>query len=107
LFSVNTVGIVTSRDHFVIDSARDALAGRMEEFTILSENEARAKYDLKDNSKWRVSEAQKHPFEGEYIVPVSYRPFDTRWLYYKDEFIERSRRGVMSNLLKERNIGLV
>jgi len=41
------------------------------------------------------------------IVPISYRPFDTRFIYYHDDFIERSRKEVMKNFLVGENVGLV
>jgi predicted helicase len=40
-------------------------------------------------------------------VPVSYRPFDNRCVYYSDDFIERSRRNVMRHFLNRANLGLV
>ena len=107
LFPVSSVGIVTSRDQFVIDSDKGVLAKRMQGFLACqSAQDAATKFDLKENQKWKVASALKHVFDESNIVPISYRPFDTRFIYYDDDFIERSRVSVMKNMLAG-NIGLI
>ncbi len=107
LFPINTVGIVTSRDAFVIDQSKDVLAKRIEDFLMISPNEAVRKYALGENQKWKIVNAQKHTFDAHNIVPISYRPFDQKYIYYSDDFIERSRRSVMHDFLDGDNVGLV
>jgi len=108
LFPVSSVGIVTSRDGFVIDFDKDVLKKRMTDF-LSTENasEALAKFGLKENLKWKVANALKHNFDEQNITPISYRPFDNRFVYYHDDFIERSRRDVMRHISSHQNIGLV
>lgn len=102
LFPVSSVGIVTSRDNFVIDFEKEALKKRMLDF-LATENpkEALQKFELKENLKWKVTNALKHTFEENSIVPISYRPFDDRFIYYEEDFIERSRKEIMRNCLSE------
>ena len=108
IFSVSSVGIVTSRDDFVIDFDKDVLKKRMTDF-LSTENpkEALAKFGLKENLKWKAANALKHNFDENNIVSISYRPFDNRFVYYHDDFIERSRREVMKNILDKKNICLI
>ena len=108
LFSVSSVGIVTSRDDFVIGYDKNILKKRINDFLASSTpQEALNKYGLKENSKWKAVNALKHNFDEQNIVPVSYRPFDNRFVYYSDDFVERSRRNVMSHFLNRNNLGLV
>jgi predicted helicase len=108
LFPVSSVGVVTSRDSFVIDVSKKALANRIQEFLhYQSPQEAKAKFNLKENKKWKIADALRHEFDEKNIVPINYRPFDTRFIYYHDDFIERSRKEVMKNLLSGENVGLL
>jgi len=108
LLPVSSVGIVTSRDEFIIDTDRSSLENRIRNFLYCrSHQEAKIKFSLKENKKWRIAEALKHEFDKSNIVPISYRPFDIRFVYYHDDFIERSRKEVMRYLLVKKNIGLI
>lgn len=108
LFPVSSVGVVTSRDSFVIDTSKKVLANRIQEFLrCQSPQEAKAKFNLRENKKWKIVDALKHEFDEKNIIPISYRPFDTRFIYYHDDFIERSRKEVMKNFIVGKNIGLV
>jgi len=108
LFPVSSVGVVTSRDAFVIDTSKKVLANRIREFLrCQTPQEAKAKFNLRENQKWKIADALRHEFDESNIVPISYRPFDTRFIYYHDDFIERSRKEVMANFIVCKNIGLV
>jgi predicted helicase len=108
LFPVSSVGIVTSRDAFVIDTNKDKLKNRIQNFLhSQSAQEAKIGFKLKENKKWRISDVLKHDYNENNIVPINYRPFDTRYVYYHNDFIERSRKEVMKNFDKQDNIGFV
>lgn len=106
MFPVNSVGVVTSRDAFVLDDNKEVLKDRIKEFLGISPEEARQKYSLRENKKWKIVNAQEHKFHEDNITKISYRPFDEKWIYYHDDFIERSRENVMKNFLND-NVGLV
>lgn len=108
LFPVNSVGIVTSRDGFVVDMDKDDLETRIKDFFVLPKSELQNKYNLKENSNWKIDEVKQKvkDFDTSYINPISYRPFDCRFVYYNDNFIERSRHEVMQHFLKGENLGL-
>ena len=107
LFPINTVGMVTSRDEFVIASEKNLLEDRLKDFLNLSPSEAKNKYHLKENKKWRIVNAQKSDYCQSNIIPFSYRPFDNQYVYYHDDFIERTRKKVMQHLLDGNNIALM
>ncbi|MGC8893413.1 MAG: type ISP restriction/modification enzyme [candidate division WOR-3 bacterium] len=106
IFSVNSTGIVTARDHFVIDFNREALSGRIESF-----RSGRETFGLKDTGTWKLEEArrelQKLENPSEFIQECLYRPFDTRWLFYHPTVIEGPRSKVMRHMLAGRNMGLI
>lgn len=107
LFPVNSVGIVTSRDDLVIDSKKENLTKRMQQFFELSPNEVKQKLSIKENKNWTVAGAQqKTEFNAKHIQPIAYRPFDNRWVYYDAVMIERSRGEVMRQFIGVNNLGL-
>ena len=109
LFSINNVGIVTSRDSFVIDEKKPSLSKRIADFFILEKDLLKSKYGLKENKSWKIDDVKKQAlkFEPDDIYKISYRPFDNRFLYYNNDFVERSRTEVMQHFIKGENIGLV
>ena len=108
LMPVNSVGIVTARDALTIDIDKMTLWQRVQDFAALAPEQARVKYNLgKDVRDWQVKWAQediKANFGIEHIVPIAYRPFDIRWIYYTGNsrgFICYPRYEVMKNLLAD------
>jgi len=113
IFPVNSVGIVTSRDDFVLDFDDKLLRNRISEFrkTSLSDNEIQDKFNLKDTKVWNVTNAhkaiQKDDDYEQAFTNCLYRPFDIRPLFYHNEMIERSRSDVMRHMLAGDNLGLI
>ena len=110
LFSLNNVGIVTSRDSFVVDFDKSILAERIKDFTHLSKDELIIYYGLKENKSWKINEVKEKiaQFDEDYIQKYVYRPFDVRFIYYHQDMIERGRVDVMQHFIHEKeNIGLV
>src|SRR5690606_17653012 len=107
LFPTNNVGIVTSRDSFVIDDNKDNLIKRIEEFYRLGKAELIEKYGLKENSSWKIEEVKLKSkcFNDNSILRINYRPFDSKFIYYDAFFIERPRKEVMKNFYHD-NIGI-
>jgi predicted helicase len=113
IFPVNSVGIVTSRDEFVLDFDSKTLEARIDEFraTNLSDNEIKVKYKLKDNKGWNVTDSRKKiRNDDDYkkcFVKCLYHPFDIKPLFYHYAAIERSRPDVMHHMLVGENLGLL
>ncbi len=108
LFSLNNVGVVTSRDSFVIDESKSVLSNRIRDFFILEKDLLKSKYGVRENKSWKIDDVKKQAsaFEPIDIQMISYRPFDNRFLYYNDNFVERSRTEVMQHFTIGENIGL-
>lgn len=112
IFPVNSVGVVTSRDDFVIDFDKEELKKRIKDFrnNEIPDDKIKNKFKLKDKKNWKLADARKKVIEDEdwlnSINKILYRPFDIRWIFYDDKVIERSRKEVMRHMLKE-NLGLI
>jgi predicted helicase len=115
MFPVNSVGIVTARDDLTIKWSGKEVEDTIMDFVSLPPEEARDKYELGDDVRdWKVSMAQKDlkdsGLRSEKIVPILYRPFDTRYTYYTGHsrgFHCMPRGEVMRHMLAGENIGLV
>jgi len=112
IFPVNSSGIKTHRDHFVIDFDRDSLQDRVADFRNpdLSYEQVKDQFGLCDTRDWKLSEArhilQTDPNWQAAFQEVLYRPFDTRWLCYHDAMLDWPRREVMQHMLED-NLALV
>ncbi|PIY68730.1 DNA methyltransferase, partial [Candidatus Roizmanbacteria bacterium CG_4_10_14_0_8_um_filter_39_9] len=102
LFPVNSVGIVTSRDRFVIDNSKEILKYRIENFVRGDDDTT-----VKESPQFNFKKAKEIPFNEENIKEISYRPFDNKYIYYQDYFIERSRKETMKQFILGKNIGLI
>ncbi len=100
LMKVGACGIVTSRDSLLIRNTPQELEQVRKDFENLSEEEFRRKYEIKDNSDWTYSGAKEN-IKYTTIIPVSYRPFDDRYVLYtsKKGVISRPRFDIMRHLL--------
>jgi len=111
IFPVNSVGIVTARDNFVIDFEKKKLEQRIKQFIDPKNDDEILKqtYGLNENQSWKIKEQREKLRKDldwkDSITKILYRPFDERWILYHDEMIERSRKEIMRHLLKE-NIAL-
>ena len=118
IFPVNGVGMTTARDKFVIDIEKNVLKRKIEMFLNekISDELIAQTYNLKDKSNWKLKKVRQNlknelvangdsPKIKKSLTKILYRPFDTRWIFYHDELIERSRKEVMSHMFFE-NLGL-
>lgn len=114
IFPVNSVGIVTARDSLTIKDTPEQVWSIVRTFSSMEPETARSAYKLgKDVRDWKVSFAQEdlisNGLNEKRIVPILYRPFDTKYTYYTGKsrgFICMPRYEVMSNML-HKNISLV
>lgn len=108
LFKISTSGIKTHRDSFVIDFSEIDLGNRIVDFfsTESSNEEIKSKYILKAKTEW-LNEKRLGSFEPERLKRIYYRPFDTRWIYYSPDLVDRGREKVFNTSVNSDNIGLV
>jgi len=113
VFPLNSVGIVTSRDSFVIDSDKEALKRRIRMFCDeeMPDELVRQTFNLKDKENWKLKIAREKVRKDkdwkDSITKILYRPFDIQWIFYHHEMIERSRKEVMRHMMTGENIALI
>lgn len=106
IFPVNNVGIVTARDHFAIDEEVYPLKNRIRQFRDLKvdDNIIREGFKLKDTSTFKLKkfrqELSKVKDWEDYILPIQYRPFDKRFIYYSKWVVERPIYDTMKHMIK-------
>ena len=101
---IHSKGVVTGRDKFVLDFDQEPILERMRVFAESNEPDAVLveRYNLNPTAWWHVDKARLKmpPIEElhEYIRPVLYRPFDTRYCFYHPAVFMSPRRPVMKNI---------
>ena len=115
IFPTNSVGIVTARDALTVQWSAEEIWWVVSEVAGGDTEEVRHKYGLtKDVHDWKIAWAQEDlrrtgPSKSN-VVPILYRPFDTRFTYYTGEsrgFLCRPRADVMGHVLAGENVGLI
>ena len=113
IFSAKVSGIVTARDHFAIDTDKDALLQRIRQFinTDKNDSEIATKLHLKETRGWKIHQARKELAKiknlSAFAQKIAYRPFDVRWVFYHDSAIDWGRERFMRHMLADKNLGLV
>ncbi len=114
LFPINGTGIVTKRDELNIQDTSAKVSEVVKDVLNLPEEQLRKKYRLPaDVRDWRYEWATADVRENARsyrVEPISYRPFDRRFIYYSGRSrglvgwpVER----IMGNFVRGRNIGLL
>jgi len=94
LFKVLNVGIVTSADSILIAKSKEELLKQLD------------KAKEENSTKKTIQKLKQETIEESKIQKISYRPFDSQYIYYEPRVIERARNEVMQHLFKN-NFGLV
>ncbi|MHB9036919.1 MAG: type ISP restriction/modification enzyme [Armatimonadota bacterium] len=104
LFEKSSVGFVTSRDAFAVDTDRNALLDRIAALRDdkIAPDEIRSRYPVGDlNIESARQLLRNDPHWRDKAIEVAYRPFDRRWAYLSRAVMERPRLPFMDNLLRE------
>jgi predicted helicase len=108
---INSTGVKTHRDHFVLDFDQSSLRTRIEDFRNLniSDEEVREKYNLPDTRDWKLSERRRSlavdsQWEN-HFTKCLYRPFDFRHYYHSRDVVELPRHEVMQHMFDGKNMG--
>ena len=115
IFSLNgdpAPGIVTTQDDFAISWAADEAKQKVDALLATkSEDDARKLFKLCSQDQWQYDRAKRELADGawrERVVPILYRPFDTRWTIYDRNVAVHRRERVMNQLLEEgKNAALI
>ncbi len=114
IFPLNGVGMTTARDEFVIDLDKSPLLNRIRLFknSKYSDDELHAFSQINKKKGWSIRKAWNMLQDisdselKEFILPVLYRPFDVRWIFYHDSVVWRTVKKVMQHMTGE-NLGLI
>ncbi|MEW6002936.1 MAG: type ISP restriction/modification enzyme [Nitrospirota bacterium] len=110
IFGQSSSGVTTHRDHFVVGFTKEEIKQRIRTFTSdLPDELVRQTFDLGDTHDFNLKDARgklKKADWKESILPYLYRPFDSRYVCYRPELIDRDRHDIMQHFVKE-NLGLV
>jgi len=108
IFNLKGSAVKTDRDELFYDFNSKKLSQRIK--TLLSgsfDDEFIEKYNVKNSGSYKLLEKlPKNKFEETAITPCFYRPFDSRFLYYKQGLTSRPNYELNKNLLQE-NLCLV
>jgi len=114
IFPLNGVGMTTARDDFVIDFDKHKLGNRIRLFknAKYDDEELHKFFSINKKKGWDIRKAWNDLQSisdsklQECIQPVSYRPFDNRYIFWHDSVVWRTVKRVMRHM-QEENIGIV
>jgi predicted helicase len=113
LFVVNGVGITTAHDEFVIHEKEEDLLKFYQDFQASERNEnlLHQKFNVKKKLGWSIlngyDNIKNETDLKKFIKPISYRPFDNRYIFYETKLVWRTVEKVMQNFLAGENLGLI
>lgn len=114
IFRVSGVGITTAHDEFVIDSSKEKLLSKFEDFKNSAPNalELHKKFNVKEKQGWNILKGwqnlQNQEDLSKFIKKIIYRPFDERYIFYEEKLVWRCVKDVMQHFLdKFKNFGLI
>jgi predicted helicase len=113
LFLVNGVGLTTAHDEFVIKEKKDELLKYYQNFQNSPRDAEYLHKEFNVNKKtgWNILQGydniKNEKDLTKFLQPISYRPFDNRFIFYEDKLVWRTVRKVMQHFLKGDNVGLV
>ncbi len=105
MFPVNVTGIVTMGDDFIIARSHDEIQTRL--VRLIEQKQSKiafeSQYDLgKNYANWiyeSIENGKIAEFDESKITKIAYRPFDTRYTYFDDKFLWRTRGKVTKHML--------
>ena len=109
IFGQQNTGIQTKRDELFIDFDKIELAKRFQDVAKNSKNKEYLyeNYSLENSSGWSVDKLKNLTFSQQSIIPIMYRPFDIRWIYYDIKALGRAREKTMYHMSAGPNLGIV
>ena len=121
LMPVHGTGVLTAKDHLVIKFDDNILSSNIQDFLSekYSDEQIRVSF-FKEKKTGKHMRGVSHNFSvskarrdykninvRQYIDQISYRPFDNRYIFYNEYFIEGPRFDLMSSLRHKLSIALV
>jgi len=111
LFILNGVGLTTAHDEFVIQENKAELLEFYKKFQSSPRDVEflHKQFKVRKKTGWDILQGydniKNETDLNKYIKPISYRPFDNRFVFYEDKLVWRTVRKVMQNFINGNNIG--
>ncbi|GAA0638046.1 DNA methyltransferase [Sphingomonas ursincola] len=113
LFPIGGTGVVTKRDNLTIHREKEGVWQAVKDMLTRPEAWVRSKYNLPDDVRdwqyeWAIDDLSNAPSTDK-IKPISYRPFDQRFIYFTGRsrgFVGWPVEKIMRNFVLGENIGL-
>lgn len=115
IFVQSSTGVKTNRDHFLVDFNRKVLERRIQSMrdNKLDDKLFGKTYNLTDGNYWNTARERAKVRDNEnwpnQFYKYSYRPFDTRFIFYQPNLIEIGRGGASKEIMRQffkENIGI-
>jgi predicted helicase len=112
IFKINGVGITTAHDDFVIDFDKEKLREKFIKFKDSKRNDdlLHEQFNVRRKKGWDIlkgyDDLQTESKLDKFLVPIIYRPFDDRWIFYQDRIVWRTVKNITLNM-QEENIALL
>lgn len=112
LFLTNGVGLTTAHDEFVINEDETEILNRFEKFRNSERNveNLHREFKVKKKEGWNILSGYDNIKTVNdlqiFVKPISYRPFDNRYIFYEDKLVWRTVRKVMNHFILGKNVGL-
>lgn len=96
-------GIETGRDELFISNSKEHELSKIRE--VLEDNKVLfEKYKIKEDGSFRIHQHIRNAIlNTQRIIPIKYRPFDERCVYYDESLLRRPFYEVMRNLIGQRD----
>lgn len=113
LFPLNGVGLTTAHDEFVIKEKKDELLKFYQNFQNSPRDAEYLHKEFNVNKKtgWDILQGydniKNEKDLSKFLQPISYRPFDDRFIFYEDKLVWRTVRKIMNHFLNGENLGIV
>lgn len=115
LFNVNGTGVLTKRDQLCVHFTRESAFTAAEDIATKLKDYVIAKYSIPEDVRdwkyeWAKADVIRNGLDRNKVIPITYRPFDDRFVYYTGEsrgFMGWPVYAVMQHLLNDDNIALV
>ena len=112
LLPINSTGVKTHRDHFVIDFDQSSLWKRVKDFRDLSISDLTIaeRYYLQDTRDWKLNARRRslaaNPQWEASFTQCLYHPFDIRAYFHDENVVELPRHEVMQHMVTGNNLGI-
>ncbi len=108
LLQINNSGIKTDRDSLFIDFDKNQLRNRISVLLHKEyDNNFIQDFNVTNSGSYKLLQViEKRIFNENHILPIQYRPFDNRWIYYDTKIISRPASKAMVHLIHQENYSL-